>query len=266
MEFEEQILDEVWKGCIPIRISLSTYDIASHEIPPDYYCLIPRNNYLPQLLEAVKLHFEPYTPTDFTLESIWFSYNSNPLKWHYPIGFLADIHSSIESGSLLLLIPFHLEAHFHRYPTEILLPYHGLKSIRSIYQNSLKESCALLLGTSASVMNLSRDKEDLMWKSATQGDYRAFKDIGNDFVRIPRLDCRNLPVRIFYSKLGNGTILHPFHANSNTTVGDAIKEISPLFTGKIVIQGVIISSFADLYWLWKYMSNPDNFLYIVLLD
>ena len=162
MDFEDTLLEEVWKGSIPLRINLSTYDIASHDTPPDYYSLISRFSYLPQILEAVSSHFGPYISTDYTLETIWFSHNSIPLKWHYPIGVLADMNTSVLSGNIILNIPFHIEVHFHRYPTDLLLPYLGLKSMKGIYQNSLKESCALLLGTSGPVMNLSKDQEDSM--------------------------------------------------------------------------------------------------------
>lgn len=261
MEFEEQVLQEVWKGAIPIRISLSTYDIASHETPPDYYSLVLRSSYLPQLLESVKAHFEPYTSTDFTLESIWFTFNSVALKWHYPVGFLVDINTP---NNLILTLPFHIEAHFHRFPNENLLAYQGLKSLKNIFQNSLKESCALLLGTSGPVMNLSRDQENNMWKAASSGDFRIFKEIGNDFVRIPKNECRFVPVRIFYAKIANGIILQPF--GTDDRVKTVIEKVDPGFAGKVIVQGIQISMEAELYWLWKVMASPDNFLYITLID
>jgi autophagy-related protein 5 len=266
MDIETNVLEEVWKGNIPIRINLSTHDIASHEIPPDYYALVSRFSYLPQLLEAVKAHFEPYTSTDFTLESIWFSYKSVPLKWHYPIGLLADMNTYISSGNLILNIPFEIEVHFHRYPSDTLLAYQGLKSIKIIYQNSLKESCSLLLGTSGPVMNLSRDQEETMWKCISQADFKTFKDIGHDFISIPKQDCRNIPAKIIYTRARNGFILQPFPANENLLIGDAVKKIAPDFDGKIVVQGIEVPYIAELYWVWKLMAHPDNFLYISLIS
>jgi autophagy-related protein 5 len=265
MDFDDQIQEEVWKGAFPLRISLSTYDLASTEHPADFYRLVPRCSYLPQLLDAVKSHFEPYAATDFTLETIWFSYNSLPLKWHYPLGLLVDIHSTLQAHNIACSVPFHVEVHFHRFPSDSLLPYQGLKSLRSVFQNTLKEACALLLGTSGPVMSLSRDQEDSMWRMANSGEFKGFKEIGADFMKVKPEDCRYVPVKVFYGKKGNGLTLKPI-SGVGKSVGELVREVFQEFLGKIVVQGVIVPEEAELFWLWRYMAHPDNFLYITLLD
>ena len=265
MEIEDQVLEEAWKGSLPLRVSLSKLDIASHEMPQDFYAMVSRNSYLPNLIETVSKHFELYTSTDFTLDSIWFSYNSVPLKWHYQLGLLVDLNSKLKDGVLLLNLPFHVEVHFHRFPTEELLPLNGIKSIRSIFQNALKESSALLLGTSAAVMNLSRDQEENMWKYRNEGKYKEFRETGSAFIKLERKDCRYVPVKFIDPKL-NLLTLFPILANDNLSVSQAAKLAFPDFSGALVCQGIILPEESEIFWLWSNLSHPDNFLYITCLS
>lgn len=265
MEIEEQVVDEAWKGSLPIRVSLAKIDIASHEMPQDYYVMVTRNSYLPNLIENVSKHFELYTASDFSLDTIWFSYNGVPLKWHYQIGLLVDMNSKIKEGMLSVNLPFHIEVHFHRYPTEELLPFNGIKSIRSIFQNSLKESTALLLGTSAPVMNLSRDQEETMWKCKNEGNFKQFREIGSAFIGLEQKDCRYLPVK-FLVPGSPSMLLYPLLANENFTILEAAKLPFPEFKGRFVCQGICLPENSELFWLWKNLSHPDNFLYIILLS
>ena len=115
-------------------------------------------------------------------------------------------------------------------------------------------------------MNLSRDQEDAMWRCSSNGDYKSFKETGSSFVRIERGECRNIPVRIFCARVGNGIIMQPFPAADGVCVGDAVKRVLPEFGGKIVVQGVVLPGNAELYWVWKVMAHPDNFLYVTLVE
>lgn len=154
---QERIINEAWSGSVPVRITLSIHDNTSLETPPHYLAFVPRVSYLPLILDKVIDHFAPFTHTGFSTDSMWFSYNSSPLKWQYPVGVLLDLNFGDAPN-----LPWTIEFNFHRYPSDVLLPYQGLKSIRALYQNSLKESSSLLLGTSAPIMNLSRSDEELM--------------------------------------------------------------------------------------------------------
>lgn len=265
-ELEEQVLDEVWSGYVPLKISLSKYDISFSGTPLDYYICVPRCSYLPLIVENIRKHFDQYTSTDYVQDEIWFSYKSVPLKWHYPIGFLLDIFSSILYNSVNLNIPFEIEVNFRRFPADILLPYKGIKSLYTIFQNSLKESCAMLLGTSAPVLNLSREQEDKVWNCVKIGNYKGFAESTRDFTGLNQENCKLIPVKIYYQKMGNGIMLHPFLASEQKKVLDAVREVVGEFQGKIVAQGIEIPGDSDLHWLWKCLAHPDNFLYITLLD
>lgn len=263
MEIEDNVVDEVWKGALPLRVSLAKLDIASNEVPADFYCMAARISYVPGIIEAVKKHFDLYVSTDYRQEEIWFSFNNVPLKWHYPVGLLFDLHNPPKDS--LPLLPFHLEVHFHRFPSEVLLPYSGIKSIRSIFQNALKESSALLFGTSGPVMNLSRDQEESMWKSLSDLNFKSFKEIGSEFMRPDIKTCRYVPVK-FLQIRDKVQTLHPILANDNLSIDSAAHLLFPSFAGTYLVQGIQVPGESDLFWLWLHLSFPDNFLYVVLLD
>ena len=105
-----------------------------------------------------------------------------------------------------------------------------------------------------------------MWRLANAGDFKGFKEIGSEFMKLNASACRYIPIRIAYLKKSNGIISRPFPANEMKTVRDAVTEVAQGFEGKIIVQGVEVPGEAELFWLWRNMSHPDNFLYITLLD
>jgi len=257
-----EALTEVWKGAIPVRITLSMHDITSLESPPPMFLLLPRVSYIPLILEEVIQHFEPHTHTVFKTQEIWFSYNNKVLKWQYPLGVLADSLAGPE-----IPLPWHLEVNFNRYPVNVLLPYNGLASIRTLFLNSLKESCALMTGSANSVMNMSKQQEDFLWEASKNRDHSAYWNIAKDFLKLKPEQIRYLPVKFLYFEQYEGYVMQPVKALDETgepyTVGEVVKKLFQQEL-QVVVQGITIPPETHLFWLWNNMSFPDNFLYVVL--
>lgn len=76
---ENQCIEELWLGSLPVEFSLSNSDLSSCQAPECVYMLCPRIGYLPVASIDVVNYF-----IDFAIEfskDVWFSYNDIPLKW-----------------------------------------------------------------------------------------------------------------------------------------------------------------------------------------
>lgn len=64
----------------------------------------------------MKRHFLRYISQENADNEMWLDYNGQPLKWHYPIGFLYDLYCGSDSQ-----LPWTLTVHFTKFPESILL-------------------------------------------------------------------------------------------------------------------------------------------------
>ncbi|KAA3675175.1 autophagy-related protein 5, partial [Paragonimus westermani] len=69
---------------------------------------------------------------------VWLEYANQPLKWHYPIGLLFDLHAD---GTEL---PWKLVVHFNNYPTDVLLcPPVNRRAVELHFVSVIKEADVL---------------------------------------------------------------------------------------------------------------------------
>ena len=62
----------------------------------------------------MKKHFIRYVSSDKGDLDLWLEYNGLPLKWHYPIGVLFDIHMGAD-----VTLPWNITVHFSQFPDGI---------------------------------------------------------------------------------------------------------------------------------------------------
>lgn len=118
----------------------------------------------------------------------WFSFESVPLKWHYPVGLLYDLYadadpaSSRESGATdesdwdtkntsgSSTLPWRLTVHFSDWPDEELvrLDAEGMV-INDAFINSVKEADFLRNGTAKGIMSLSKEDSAGLWDAVQDG-------------------------------------------------------------------------------------------------
>ncbi|KAJ1675693.1 autophagy protein 5 [Spiromyces aspiralis] len=114
MDEEREITQRLWSGYIPLELHLAPADavelLASPTLPEPFqtfYILAPQGSYLPFLTKRIREQWldplwtlgtttpgvgaakDPINESDF-----WFDVDGVPLKWHYPIGLLYDIHEN----------------------------------------------------------------------------------------------------------------------------------------------------------------------------
>lgn len=94
---------------------------------------------------------------DTTFQDAWLSYDGLPLKWHYPIGLLADLHSGIEAVDVesdpgaspaeqsgVPGLPWKLKLHYSEFPDEQLFQVDlDGKVLLDAFINNVKEVSSL---------------------------------------------------------------------------------------------------------------------------
>ncbi|TMS10866.1 Autophagy protein 5 [Larimichthys crocea] len=104
MADDKDVLRDVWFGRIPTCFTLNQDEVTEREAEP-YYLLLPRVSYLTLVTDKVKKHFLKVMKAE-DVEEMWFEYEGTPLKWHYPIGVLFDLHASNT------VLPWSITVHF----------------------------------------------------------------------------------------------------------------------------------------------------------
>ncbi|KAL3699560.1 hypothetical protein R1sor_017582 [Riccia sorocarpa] len=156
-------------GSIPLLVHLHESEVTSLPAPSPYLVLAPRNGYLPLLADSIKPHFQSTLPPG--PDTIWFEYQSLPLKWHIPTGVLFDLLCAEPER------PWNLTVHFRAYPAEVLSPCEDEDSVKWNFVNALKEASYVMYGNTKSVMNLSQLEQAELWKSVVKGDLENYDHI-----------------------------------------------------------------------------------------
>lgn len=160
----------------------------------------------------------------------WLEHDGVPLKWHYPLGLLYDLysgaepaspssstsgeqHGSLEEGEDCL--PWKLTVHFSNYPEAQLLKLDASsKHLHDLYINNVKQvsahrsvSYALLriftqadylrTGTGKSVMFLSKEDSEQLWRGVQQHNFDIFNSINTKLLNPQGVILRHLPMRLY---------------------------------------------------------------------
>ncbi|KAH9645867.1 hypothetical protein HF086_010066 [Spodoptera exigua] len=92
MANDREVLREIWDGKLPICFQLAQEEIMEIQQPDAFYVMVPRLSYFPLVTDKMKRHFLRYISQENSDSEMWLDYNGQPLKWHYPIGFLYDLY------------------------------------------------------------------------------------------------------------------------------------------------------------------------------
>ncbi|KAJ1960094.1 autophagy protein 5 [Dipsacomyces acuminosporus] len=91
---------------------------------------------------------------------MWYEYKGQPLKWHYPVGLLYDMHvSSQTSNGDGGEIPWPLTLHVRKFPSSKLIPSPNTQSMRDMFMAMIKEADFIRNGSTKRVMDLAKSDQ-----------------------------------------------------------------------------------------------------------
>ncbi|KAI8322748.1 APG5-domain-containing protein [Martensiomyces pterosporus] len=172
-------LHKVWNGMIPIELQLAPADaielLASATLPEPFqtfYLLVPRVGYLPFISSKIKerwidpmfalsgsrLHGSSSDSSSVKESDMWYEYKGQPLKWHYPVGLLYDMHvNNVASGEAEL--PWSLTLHVRKFPAARLIPSPTAQAMRDMFMAMIKEADFIRNGSTKRVMDLAKSDQ-----------------------------------------------------------------------------------------------------------
>ncbi|KAJ1797111.1 autophagy protein 5 [Coemansia sp. RSA 2399] len=169
----DSTVKKVWKGMIPIELQLAAADsielLASATLPEPFqtfYMVVPRVSYLPFMVTKIKEQWlnpmlemagtrVPDTGTVIKETDVWFEYQKQPLKWHYPVGLLYDMLVNDASSEL----PWALTLHVRKFPLPALVPGPSIKAMRDMFMAMVKEADFIRNGSTKRVMDLAKSDQ-----------------------------------------------------------------------------------------------------------
>ncbi|KAF8777381.1 Autophagy protein 5 like protein [Argiope bruennichi] len=137
MAEDREILREIWDGQIPICFRLASEEIYTLQHPEPFYLMVPRLTYFPLLSDKIQKHFSNHVKDDIVGAEMWIDYDSQPLKWHYPVGLLFDYYGSDAK------LPWNVTVHFKDFPETELIHCPNKMAVQSHFMSTVKEASAL---------------------------------------------------------------------------------------------------------------------------
>uniref|UniRef100_A0A673L3U9 Autophagy protein 5 n=1 Tax=Sinocyclocheilus rhinocerous TaxID=307959 RepID=A0A673L3U9_9TELE len=269
MADDKDVLRDVWFGRIPACFTLSPEETTEREAEP-YYLLLPRVSYLMLVTDKVKKHFLRVMKAE-DVEEMWFEYEGTPLKWHYPIGVLFDLHASNTA------LPWNITVHFKNFPERDLLHCPSNSVIEAHFMSCIKEADALK-HKSQVINDMQKKDHKQLWMGLQNGKNYNFWKLGNQaksfslsfgfffFFFFFELTMSDRP---FIQKL-----FRPVSPEGHTlTLGDLLKELFPAAICvedepkrfQVMIHGIEPLLETPIQWLSEHLSHPDNFLHISII-
>ncbi|CAH3178039.1 unnamed protein product [Porites lobata] len=271
MAEDREVLRYIWDGRLPVCFNLSSDEVVQVEQPDPYYLLVPRLSYLTLVTDKVQRHFQRAISSE-SVDEMWFEYDGQPLKWHYPIGVLFDLHGSSAS------LPWNLTVHFQRFPEDKIMRCPAKEAIEAVFMSAVKEADNLK-HRSQVINSMQKKDHKQLWLGLSNDKFEQFWAVNRRLMERTGDDpyFKFIPFRILQSD--SPFIQQLFRPVTESgelrTLGDLLNEFVPeAFTSgsgaidnewRVVIHGIEPPLETPAQWISEHFSHPDNFLYIVLV-
>ncbi|XP_028394715.1 autophagy protein 5-like [Dendronephthya gigantea] len=269
MADDREVLRILWDGRIPVCFTLNADEVFTLEQPEPFYLLLPRVSYLPVVTDKVTKHFQHSIKPDMNTTSIWFDFNGQPLKWHYPIGVLFDLYGSHK------LLPWNITVHFEDFPEDELIRCESKEVVESFFMSAVKEADSLK-HKSQIINSMQKKDHKQLWLGLNNDKFEQFWSVNKRLMeRLGEELFKHIPFRIhqcdkvFIQKLakpvnesGESQTLKHLMMETLPTMFSTEEDFQSI---KIVIHGIQPPLETPLQWLSEHFSYPDNFLHIVLI-
>ncbi|KAI7107389.1 autophagy protein 5 [Hortaea werneckii] len=320
---------KIWHGSLPLEIRLAAADCRTYDQSDPYLIQYPRLSYLAFLLPRLHAIFSPnLIDAETPPHTAWLDFEGVPLKWHYPLGLLYDLYSGAEpvhlqrgggghphedvrgstaqhqaprtgdgEGDHQEVLPWRLTIHYSEFPGDQLIPLDGEgKALQDSFVNAVKEADFLRNGTARTVMGLSMEDSEKLWRSVQTHDLQLFNSVNVKLLNPPGMELRHVPVKFYLptssatDPAGADTIpeetkaaghvrvvqsLIPLQLPSKQpqTLGTALNSVLPsIFPSRRnpllaqpVLHGAAVPMGANLVELGRAAGYLDGFLHVVVV-
>ncbi|XP_046845360.1 autophagy protein 5-like isoform X1 [Xenia sp. Carnegie-2017] len=268
MADDREVLRILWDGRIPVCFSLNSDEVFTLEQPEPFYLLLPRVSYLPVVTDKVTKHFQSAIKPDKDTSSIWFDFNGQSLKWHYPIGVLFDLYGSHDA------LPWNITVHFEDFPEDELIHCESKEVVESYFMSAIKEADSLK-HKSQIINSMQKKDHKQLWLGLNNDKFEQFWGVNKRLMERSGDELfRHIPFRIhqgdemFIQKLvkpiNEAGELLTLKSLMQQALPDTFATNEDFESAKIVIHGIEPPTDTPLQWLSEHFSYPDNFLHIVL--
>ena len=264
---DERLQESVWETRIPLKIKMSPKDLISSNVPLTLYYSLPRISYLSSIFGDIIKNFEGCVQVN--LSDLWIECENKPLRWQYPLGVLVD-----SLGIDTTKGPITLTVRLREMPSDTVLQYESLDSLRFYFFNAIKEADVIRYPMDKKVFNLKNEVterlKNLVYENNPKNitDYRKIMNFDKKISKYPvkLFFCRTDIVIIKSADVKEG-------AEVKYTIGDFLKEAltKDVYEKlkkkcRVIIHGLDIEE--DMSFLFYYFnfSYLDTFLYITFVD
>ncbi|PIK40758.1 putative autophagy protein 5 [Apostichopus japonicus] len=264
---DREILREVWQGKLPICFSLADDEEKSSSIREPCFLLVSRLTYITLIAEKILKHFKKGEELPEG-EELWFEFNNQPLKWHYPVGVLFDLLTHNTP------LPWNVKIHFKNFPEDELLHCESKEVVEAHFMSSIKEA-DILKHRGQVINNMQKRDHKQLWQGLQNDKFDQFWTINRRLMeRTNEEPFRSIPLRIYQrDKMYIQRLAKPVTSTGEPlNLGHVLKRLLPdLFNNsenlnnRALIHGVEVPTETPVQWLSEHLSHPDNFLHIVVL-
>jgi len=262
MAEDREVLRTVWEGKLPISFELAPDEVHTLNVPEPFYLMVPRLLYFPLVTDKIRKHFAQYVNPESVNKDMWFDYNSQPIKWNYPIGLCFDLHSSPD-----LVLPWRITVHFDGYPDTQILRCSSKDTIRIHFMSTVKEADALK--HKGHVVNAMQEKDHhQLWAGFNSDRFDQFWSVNKKLMEsVAGEGFKYIPVRCYLPERAPAQrLVRPIDDTTGTwtTLADMLLDWFPGASVKALIHGIEPPPETPLQWLSEHLSFPDNFLHLVI--
>ncbi|XP_065319952.1 autophagy protein 5-like isoform X2 [Gordionus sp. m RMFG-2023] len=288
----------IWDGNIAISLTLAKDELNTVGIPEPYFLMIPRFFYYPLIWIKIK-HYYVHLDNKLKDKSLfWLENNGKPLKWNYPIGVLYDTYQN------KITKPWNLVIHFEllQYTAETIeaLFFSMLKEADYLKSKSQNINSLQKKDLNQLWQSLISNDFDLFWKincklyqiplpKDLQIYHLPFRIYINDEIvqnRFPFYNTKSLnhdsgnpylahkltelltfcDINSENSKQDiekSNIIKYDFNTNSLHDNNNYHKQCKKICK-RCICHGIDIPLETPLTYLYQNLSNPDNFLHLII--
>jgi autophagy-related protein 5 len=264
---DERLQESVWETRIPLKLKMSPKDLISSNVPITLYYSLPRISYLSSIFGDIIKNFEGCVQVN--LADLWIECENKPLRWQYPLGVLVD-----SLGIDTTKGPITLTVRLREMPSDTVLQYESLDSLRFYFFNAIKEADVIRYPMDKKVFNLKNEVTERLKNLVYENNPKNI----TDYRKIMNFDKKisKYPVKLFFCRTDIVII-----KSADVKEGEEVKYTIGDFLGdaltkdvyeklkqkcRVLVHGLDVEE--DMSFLFYYFnfSYLDTFLYITFVD